>query len=106
MPTPGIFDFDSDGLDSYDDSRVADALERHSAVYVNHLRIAQHIDAAATDIERGRSSGGDGSDGGGYDAGYVAALRAVVAALRKADYVPSGPILSEDDHKTGRFKAR
>lgn len=102
MPTPGIFDFDADGLDSYDDFRVAEALESHPAVYVNHLRIAQHIDAAATDIEGHRSAGVDG----GYDAGYVAALRAVVAALRKADYVPSGPILSEDGYTTERFKAR
>jgi hypothetical protein len=107
VPTPEIFDFDADGLDAYDEARVADALERHPTVYVNHLRIAQHIAAAASDLEAQRSDADDAddTDDGRYAEGYVAALRAVVTALRQADYVPSGRLLT-DEHRTGRFKAR
>jgi hypothetical protein len=106
MPTPGIFDFDTDGLDAYDDARVADALDKHPAVYVNHLRIAQHIDATAAELETQRANADVAGDDARYDEGYVAALRGIVTALRQADFVPSGPLLNEDEHKTGRFKAR
>ena len=69
MALPSYFSFDEAQLASYDQSTVNKALREHPAIYLNHLELAEHLDA------------------------YQTAIREVAAHLRQADYVPGGTML-------------
>jgi hypothetical protein len=89
MPTPNLFDFDTDRLAGYDPVRVDRALREHSAIYVNHLQVAQWLQGWAERLDEQADSRRDDTD-------FIRALREVAAHLRQADLVPGGPLLDED----------
>ena len=92
MPTPDLFDFDTYRLANYDPARIRRALREHSAIYVNHLQVAQWIEQWGEGL---------GERSGSYDQSEVVeALHEVIAHLRQADLVPGGPLLSEMDEAT------
>ena len=91
MPTPDMFDFDADRLDDYDPLRVAEALEEHPALYVNHLQLAQYLQSWRESVEEDSRFGGDPA----FKKGYVDALNQVAAHLRQADYLPTGSFLGD-----------
>ena len=88
MPTPDLFDFDTERLADYDPARVREALREHPAVYVNHLQVAQWIQGWAERLEEGSNQIHDHTQ-------FAKALREVSAHLRQADLVPDGPLLKE-----------
>jgi hypothetical protein len=79
MPTPDIFDFDTERLDAYDQRTIDELLRIEPALYLNHLRIAQHLDGWATSLEEEEQ-----------DQDYARALRTVAAHLRQGDYTTDG----------------
>ena len=94
MPTPDLFDFDTNRLADYDPARVRRALREHPAVYVSHLQVAQWIEGWAERLEERSASELHDHRGSGQ------ALREVAAHLRQADLVPGGPLLKEIDEDT------
>ena len=88
MPTPEIFDFDTESLDDYNEDRINAALSEHPAILVNHLHIAAHLSAWATRLDEDTLNPEK-------DSGFSSALREIAAHLRQADYVPGGPMLEE-----------
>ncbi|WP_020111604.1 hypothetical protein [Rhodococcus sp. 114MFTsu3.1] len=87
MPTPSFFNFDTDELASYDQTTVDQALRDHPAIYLNHLEIAEHLDAWAEAIDK------DHTQPPNSDGAYQTAIREIAAHLRQADYVPGGSML-------------
>lgn len=83
MPTPDIFDFDTDELAAYNDAHIDAALKSEPTLYLNHLRIAKHIDGWVESLEADDD-----------DPEYVKALRTVAAHLRQGDYLPDGVLLN------------
>lgn len=92
MPTPDIFNFDPDCLIGYDRVLIDRVLIEQPELYLNHLRVAQHITAWADRDEQRHPST---SDDDRYQKGYVEALREIAAKLRQADYVVGGVMLRE-----------
>lgn len=90
MPTPHIFEFDTDNLADYEPARIAAALEDYPSLYVNHLQVAEHLAGWADRLAEERRQGDPSAD-----EGFVSALREVVAHLRQADYLPSGVFLRD-----------
>ncbi|MEU9441260.1 hypothetical protein AB0D42_10135 [Streptomyces sp. NPDC048304] len=77
--------FDTGDLEDWDEQRARAALGgRHGALYRNHLRIAQHLDAWAE--AEGRRTDVDAH----YRAGYTQALHDMAAFLRQTYYLPPG----------------
>lgn len=81
MPTPDIFDFDTDNLARFEESRMNAALISEPTTYLNHLRIAKWIDGVVTDREADD------------DPEYARALREIAAHLRQGDLLDSGILL-------------
>lgn len=81
MPTPDIFDFDTDNLERFDEARMNEALASEPATYLNHLRIAKWLDGVATDREADD------------DVDYARGLREIAAHLRQGDLLDSGILL-------------
>ncbi|MGY1641052.1 hypothetical protein ACI782_07950 [Geodermatophilus sp. SYSU D00703] len=75
MPTPDLFDFDPGRLADYDPARVRKALREHSAIYVNHLGVAQWLQGWAERLEERAETRDEDSD-------FSKALREVAAHLR------------------------
>lgn len=84
MPTPDIFDFDSNSLAHFDEARMNAALTSEPVTYLNHLRIAKWIDGVASDREADD------------DADYARALREIAAHLRQGDLLNSGILLRHE----------
>lgn len=87
MPAPSFFNFDESELDSFNGEVVDKALRDHPAIYINHLEIAEHLDAWADSIDKDHTEPPD-SNGA-----YQTAIREIAAHLRQADYVPGGTML-------------
>jgi hypothetical protein len=79
MPTPDIFDFDTEQLAAYDQNKIDALLRTEPALYLNHLRIAQHLDGWAADLDEDEG-----------DQHYARALREVAAHLRQGNYTTDG----------------
>lgn len=84
MPTPDIFDFDTDSLARFDDARMNTALTSEPVTYLNHLRIAKWLDGVATDREADD------------DTDYARALREIAAHLRQGDLLDSGILIHRE----------
>ena len=87
MALPSYFSFDEAQLASYDQSPVNKALREHPAIYLNHLELAEHLDAWAAALDKDHTSPPGTGDA------YQTAIREVAAHLRQADYVPGGTML-------------
>lgn len=90
MPTPEIFDFDTESLADYNPNRIELVLLDHPGVYVSHLFIANHLEGWASRLLEGALE--RDSD---FNRGYGKALREVAAHLRQGDYVPSGAFMDD-----------
>lgn len=88
MPTPDIFDFDSERLASYDQAGIDKIMVEQPALYINHLRIARSIAGWASRLEERNEAANDD-----YQRGYVQALREIAAHLRQGDYVEGGSMI-------------
>lgn len=91
MPTPMIFDFDTENLADYDEKRMEVALAEHPALIVNHLHIAAQLEAWAGRLLEDRVIPRNEQS----NTGFAAGLREVAAHLRQADYLPGGAMLEE-----------
>lgn len=100
MPTPDIFDFDSQGI-NYEEAGASAALLDFPDLYVNHLLIARHLDGWAVRAEE--RSAGPGEE---FDRGFVHGLREVCAHLRQADYVPTGIFVRDEREAIDRAISR
>ncbi|AMY53431.1 hypothetical protein [Rhodococcoides fascians] len=87
MALPSYLNFDESELASYDQRAVDKALREHPAIYLNHLEIAEHLDAWAAAVDR------DHTSPPGAGGAYQTAIREIAAHLRQADYVPGGTML-------------
>jgi hypothetical protein len=88
MPIPDVFDFAVDDLAGYDPEWIDRALEEHPVLYLNHLRIARHMQDSAQQLaEHPAYESADSNEG------YVQALREVAAHLRQGNYLPDGVFL-------------
>lgn len=90
MPTPDIFDFDTEKLADYNPDRIERVLLDHPGVYVNHLFIADHLAEWSS-----RLSDGALERDSDFNRGYAKALREVAAHLRQGDYVPNGAFMED-----------
>lgn len=89
----GMFEFDRERLADFDEDRISEALAAHPELYLNHLRMAEHITGWAKRLERENQ---DGAAGGLFDyTQFIEALREVAAHLRQADWVPGGGFARE-----------
>lgn len=81
MPIPEALQFPTDNLAHFDQARIDRALTESPELYLNHLRIAKHLDSWS------ESSAADD------DADFAQALREVAAHLRQGDYLEDGILL-------------
>lgn len=81
MLIPDHLKFPTDNLAHYDQERIDRVLAEAPDLYLNHLRIAKHLDSWSTGL--------DGED----DEDYSKALREVAAHLRQGDYLEDGILL-------------
>ena len=88
MPTPEIFDFDESRLALYIPEDMNEQLKSQPSLFVNHLRIAKHLDGWADRQEKETQLGEK------YEH-FTAALREVAAHLRQGDYLEGGAFMSE-----------
>lgn len=88
MPTPEIFDFDESELAIFSTEDMNMQLETQPALFVNHLRIAKHLNKWADRLAE------EPLDGKPHDE-FVEGLRTVAAHLRQGDYLEGGTFLSE-----------
>lgn len=82
-PIPSIFEFEK--TTTFDEAKVAAALQEHPALYINHLTLARKLERWA--------EGQDASNPQSF--GFRDALLDVAAHLRQADYLPGSPELEQ-----------
>ncbi|TXL91591.1 hypothetical protein [Streptomyces sp. IB2014 016-6] len=87
-----LLNFDKERLAHWDEERAARALSgANSAIYRNHLEIAQWIDGWIERMEEGDV----GRRTPEHQSGLVAGVREIAAHLRQADFVPDGDLLRD-----------
>ncbi|PZF61756.1 hypothetical protein DEI81_10155 [Curtobacterium sp. MCBD17_013] len=85
MLIPSVFDFEPDRLRSYSASRIDRLLQDRPVEYLAHLSVARQLDTWIA-----QTLADPDPDDERFDAGFVAALRAVRDCLRQGDFTPGG----------------